>query len=383
MTKYLFGSKLNIIHLFYIISIIPLLSIRTINEFLGGTLTSLMLIFSLFFLGIRLITIGKIKIFKQHMFYIIFCIILLLSTVNNSGFAHVGLFLSLSSYIILLFLLATDTKTMLESLALLSFIILCFSIFSIPNGINTGIYFVGGKNRLTIILIPLAFCYLVNSLYHNRKLKTIDYFIYFLNVIVCIIGSSGTGMVVGFFAILATIFFNKAIPKRMLFLIVLSTFIILVFFTNSLLNSQFWINFTNFIGKDATLTSRINVWDEAILLIRDKFILGNGSGKPIFYYDKFGYYNNVTEAHNFVLEILYTTGIFGFVMFGIFTLSSLKPLFIDRSTISNVIFLSIIILLINGISESVSGQLLTIILIFLPNIIKKDIKRRIFRELNI
>ena len=214
----------------------------------------------------------------------------------------------------------------------------------------------GGKNSISLILVPAMFIVTLNSLFRNEKItkKTVA-FILFCGVSVILPGSA-TGIIVSVAAIVLWLLAIKRKPNKFLLLGILASFYLLfLIFGEQFFDNTVWIEFTGSMGKDSTLTSRTDIWRLAISLFKNHWLIGNGRG-----YEFKG--TIINEAHNFFLEILVEGGIIAFLVFVCFILNAVKHL--KMSDIKHrMVFVAFFAVLLNGLTESnLNNLFVTVIL---------------------
>ena len=182
--------------------------------------------------------------------------------------------------------------------------------------------FLGSENSLILFFLPgllISFIYFVNNKNYFR-------FILFASVLlVSVIKVWAATTVVALLAsLLFFLFFIKIkrrIRTRTIWLATILFVIILVFFSNLLINNSLYQWFTiQFLGKDATLSQRFAVWDTALKMIKSSPLVGHGYNAHLI----MGIDDFASHAHNFYLELFIVGGAIYFCLFVIFLLSALK-----------------------------------------------------------
>lgn len=114
------------------------------------------------------------------------------------------------------------------------------------------------------------------------------------------------------FMALKKIFIHKKIMNVYSYIITYIT----AFLGIIILRIQNWFSFiiVNVLKRDLTFTGRIFIWDYVIEFIKFKPILGYGVENTIIRYSKTKIWKSF-HAHNMFLEILYKTGLIGFIIF--------------------------------------------------------------------
>ena len=337
-----------LIKIFYIFCLLPFLGIYGIKNYLNVGIYELWQIISMFALFIRVISIKKIKVDIYSLTFILFEFEIFLTTIYKTGFSFGILNITLViSFLILL--IKFDFSLILSSLNKIFFCILILNSFSMLflENTETTLYFVGGKNAFSFIALSLIEIFLAKS---------------------------GTGVVVATITFLIILFFNKIPERKYLYLgVVLFIHVILILGVNTLYDNKLWILFTDMLGKDSTLTSRAVIWNNEIKYLKNNLLFGLGRGYPIFYANSFDIKNVVYEAHNFFLEIVSNGGIFGALFYAVSFISVINKVNI-HDKLQKILFFSIIVLLINGFTESISNSLLVILTLTILNYISSNNK---------
>ena len=143
-------------------------------------------------------------------------------------------------------------------------------------------------------------------------------------------------------------------------------YVILAFFAEVFVDSNWWFRVTQWLGKDVTLTSRFSIWDRVLEIIGENWLTGVGRGAEIKYINAWGRSRIIGEAHNFLLELLLEGGVLGLVLFcGYFWLAVRK---LDmNSKLHRVVLMANMVILVNGLVESVNNKMVVSIFIALAN----------------
>lgn len=364
-----------LIKIFYIFCLLPFLGIYGIKNYLNVGIYELWQIISMFALFIRVISIKKIKVDIYSLTFILFEFEIFLTTIYKTGFSFGILNITLViSFLILL--IKFDFSLILSSLNKIFFCILILNSFSMLflENTETTLYFVGGKNAFSLYFIPSIFIVVFYSFYKYESLNKSSILYIALSLIEIFLAKSGTGVVVATITFLIILFFNKIPERKYLYLgIVLFIHVILILGVNTLYDNKLWILFTDMLGKDSTLTSRAVIWNNEIKYLKNNLLFGLGRGYPIFYANSFDIKNVVYEAHNFFLEIVSNGGIFGALFYAVSFISVINKVNI-HDKLQKILFFSIIVLLINGFTESISNSLLVILTLTILNYISSNNK---------
>jgi O-antigen ligase len=225
------------------------------------------------------------------------------------------------------------------------------------------VYFIGGKNSLSMFLIPGAFLCLINSLETEKRISMKYIIVMLLCLLSVLIGDSGTGIVVVFFVVVLMILMTKIkVSKWIYIFMILLVYASIILFSTVFLSTDLWIFITGILGKDSDLTSRITIWNIAKDFISDNWLLGPGRGTEIIYVNKWGERQLIYEAHNLILEVLMEGGVVAFTIFSALFYNIVDKL--DMNDIRNkMVFIALCALLINGFTEStVNNLFVTVVL---------------------
>jgi len=224
-------------------------------------------------------------------------------------------------------------------------------------------YFIGGKNSLGMFLIPGVFLLLIKSKDYSDKLTRVDTYVVGLCLFSVFLGGSTTGIVVVLFAI-GLLVLSKAITpqKRTYLLVILFFYALLLLLADYFLPSRLWITFTSFFDKSNTLTSRTTIWTIVKEIIRENWLFGSGRGTQIAHITSWGTSSIMTEAHNFILEILMEGGIVALVLYTSLFYKAVKHLDMKDER-NRLVFISLCVLLINGLTESTLNNIFVSILL--------------------
>jgi len=132
--------------------------------------------------------------------------------------------------------------------------------------------------------------------------------------------------------------------------------VLIAFFTEVFMNTGWWFRFTQWMGKDVTLTSRFAIWDRVLEMIGENWLFGLGRGAEIKFVNAWGRTKISSEAHNFLLELLLEGGVTGLALFcGYFWLAVRR---LDmNSKLHRVVLMANMVILVNGLVESVNNKM--------------------------
>ncbi|HDR7703262.1 MULTISPECIES: O-antigen ligase family protein [Bacillus] len=232
------------------------------------------------------------------------------------------------------------------------------------------VYLLGGKNAITMTVLPAIPITFIYSYIMYKKLKVFPLIVIILSIVSIYLSASGTGIVVAIVTTLFLVVNKRYFPslKNYLLIYVILFFSIVVFRLQEFLFGDFIINV---LHKDITFTGRTYVWDLIFNTIQDSYFIGFGRGNNIINQ----HFINLYEAHNGLLEILMYSGIFGISFFIIILIMVAKNLGrFKNHVISKVLSFSIFAYMIIGLTESVFFKnelwMLIIISYGISNIIK-------------
>ncbi|MBR1974478.1 MAG: O-antigen ligase family protein [Clostridia bacterium] len=270
--------------------------------------------------------------------------------------------------ILILCLLSTDGKRILKAVSIISMgmiIVTALSMFFPIETIYGNIYFAGGKNALSMMLFPAAFFVLLNSVVQTGKPRKTDLIFLVLSICTVLFGRSGVGIIVtGVLLLGIVLFLLWKKPWKWLFISLIALgYILLVFFTNILIDNSIWGGFTHLLGKSSTLTARTQIWDVAMDVIAENLFIGVGRGTKMWYFNDYGEWMYKTEAHNFLVEIFLTGGIVSFILYAWAVAEAVKGLNM-RKMASKIIFLALCIVFVNGLGESSNNQIWVVLTLF-------------------
>lgn len=321
--------------------------------------------------GIFALFVLKKKAIPEDKFAILFLLYSIDTFVVTTHYVEVssGLLCSIVAYAFLFALFVMDFDSVLRAIAILGYIVIVinFITIAISSRLDNSIYFIGGKNRLSIVLIPLLMIILLNEVKEYGKIRQRAKLAWLLGIVSIILASSGTGIVVAAFAIVFAIMLWDLKPNKYIIIgILLILYGLLILSSNTILGNQIWINFTSVLGKRSDLTNRTLVWGNLLRMIHYHWIFGLGREAVNNFQNNWGMMTIATEAHNAVLELFLDGGIIGFVLYAAAFVTAVKK--IDIKTIEGrIIFFAITLIMINGLTESVTKIFTTTLILAIAN----------------
>ena len=348
------------ITLILVVLLIPFLSIAGIKNNIDVTIYQAWQITAVISLMVFIYLLAdEIKINWAVVLFTLYQAVIILSSYLKHGFS-LGI-VTVTAASTLLFMLM-QTPCYREVISAICIIVVAAMIINLPIMISNlseeyAVYFIGGKNSLSMFLIPGAFLYLISSLETEGRLSLKCVTVMGLCLLSIIIGDSGTGIVVVFFVVVLMILMKKIkISKWIYIFAILLLYALLILFSTVFLSTDFWIFVTGILGKDSTLTSRVAIWNIAKDIIGDNWLLGSGRGTEIAYINQWEEHKLIDEAHNFILEVLMEGGVVAFTIF-----SALFYNIVDKLDMNNIrnkmVFITLCALLINGLTESTVNNL--------------------------
>lgn len=321
--------------------------------------------------GIFALFVLKKKAIPEDKFAILFLLYSIDTFVVTAHYVEVssGLLCSIVAYAFLFALFVMDFDSVLRAIAILGYIVIVinFITIAISSRLDNSIYFIGGKNRLSIVLIPLLMIILLNEVKEYGKIRQRAKLAWLLGIVSIVLASSGTGIVVVAFAIVFAIMLWDLKPNKYIIIgILLILYGLLILSSNTILGNQIWINFTSVLGKRSDLTNRTLVWGNLLRMMHSHWIFGLGREAVNNFQNNWGMMTIATEAHNAVLELFLDGGIIGFVLYAAAFVTAVKK--IDIKTIEGrIIFFAITLIMINGLTESVTKIFTTTLILAIAN----------------
>ena len=339
----------------WIVLILPFLSVQGIRSAMGTSVYQGWQFFSMLVTGALVVYMAEeIRINLYSVLFTLFQGLVFVNTAVHSGIS-LGILVVMLMSVFLFLLLQTDFYSLL--LQALAVLVVALVLINLPglflrSGDENEMFFISGKNGLSIFLIPGAFFILFQAIERYGKLRwtsTVGLGLCLLSVFV---GSSGTGVVVTAVAAILLLLAVKFKPPKWVYIaVILALYAILILFSEQLLESKFWLSFTELLGKDGTLTSRMSIWKTVKRYIGRYWLIGVGRGARIRYINSLGMYRFNYEAHNFVLEILLECGVIGLLLYGSLLFYTIRHLNMNDLK-QRMVFVALCVLLVNGLTES-------------------------------
>lgn len=349
-----------------VVLILPFLSIAGIKNVMDPTAYQAWQIMSVLALLVFIYLLAsEIKINWPVVLFTLYQAVVLISSFLNYGFSP-GIIAAIVATTLLFMLMQSPCYR--EVISAICIIVVASAIINLPIMISNlsdeyAVHFIGGKNALSMFLIPGAFLFLINTLETVGRIDMICVLVMALCLLSILIGDSGTGIVVVAFVVLLLLIMTKIKVNKWIYIFgILILYALLILFSTVFLSTEFWITFTEIMGKDSDLTSRVTIWNIAKDFISDNWVLGSGRGTEIIYVNKWGERKLIYEAHNFILQILMEGGVVGLTIF-----CALFYNIVDKLNMNDIrnklVFVTLCALLINGLTEStINNFFVTLIL---------------------
>lgn len=350
----------------FVFLLTPFFSIAGIKNTMSTGIYQAWQIMSIFFLVLMVLL--KLKQIKLSWGIGLFCayqMVILVSSVYNNGISPGIIAVIVAS--ILVFILI-QTSFYYEIASAVSIVVILSMLINFPimiqnRGNVNAEFFIGGKNALGIFLIPGIFFLIINSLEENNQVSKVTIFAILLGLLTIFIGSSGTGIVVAFCAMLFLLLSIWFKPQKTICLVVVITiYALFLLFSEKFFLTDYWLRFTELLGKDSTLTARTTIWGIAKGLISNNWLFGAGRGVELSYINTWGERQTIYEAHNFILEILMEGGVVALLLFGLLFFKAVRRLNMEKLK-HKVVFIALCVLLINGLTESTVNVFLVMMLL--------------------
>ncbi len=360
-------EKYNIVViLLFILLILPFMSILGIKNAISPLAYQTWQVFSLaIFAFIIFIRAKEIKINIGVVLFTLFQTVFLLSSTLNNG---VSLGITVVSLMAILIFAMLQSDYYREFMMAVSIIAVASVIINVPSLIKNfseqnAEFFIGGKNSFSIFIIPGIFIMLLNSLEKNKKITVFSVLMTIFSLFTVFLGGSTTGIIVSICTVLLLLLAIKFRPNKTVYLaVILIIYVLLIVFTEFLLNTDLMTELLTNLGKNNTLTSRTTIWEISKEQIKNNWLFGSGRGSVIGFKNKWGSYVEYTEAHNIILEILMCGGVVAFVLFFVLIFKAVKKLNIKNEK-HKIIFIALCATLINGLTESTINNFMFIFIL--------------------
>ena len=236
-----------------------------------------------------------------------------------------------------------------------------------PDGMyNNGMYdqcwFLGYKNVMIRIILPIVAISLIRTYRKHDKLVLSTYMLIGVILLTIILSGSTTALVgIGIFILLMLIYHKKykKLPKIFSLLngLILTVFIFIIIIIMHM-EDIFSFIIVDILGKDLTFHTRRRIWDTAVNLFKSNYFLGYGYMDGDTYAHKFGNLY-ATHPHNYFLYIALTGGVVLILIVFIGYFVANKKIMKTINTIySKIILFTLFVFLIMGLTESLISTVL-------------------------
>lgn len=255
----------------------------------------------LFFLYFVLVSYIKVNNMNEVMNICICSLSLILLFNNGVKRNKINLFRSMSIFFSIMLIINTIT------------------IVLYPNGMYirnvTGLkdnWFLGYRNNHITYILPLYLSTIINSFLKYNYLSRKSKFISIILLILTFFTKSSTSILCMTLLTLSLLF-NKQIYVyiRNLYIYVFSYIILYLSIIILRIQEIFSFLIQNILKRDLSFTGRTRIWDYMLNGIKETPFLGHGLEQSAIRYEKY----KVWHAHNQILEIIYETGLIGFLLF--------------------------------------------------------------------
>lgn len=336
----------------YIILMLPFFGISGIRNLVGG-LYPVWQAGSMYALVI--IVLLKAKSAKLDSFVVALAMCEFLITAVTSYYSSFSFGIFVVSMFFVLITISTQfyRDEIIRALAIISVTVIYLNLISIIGYVSGAAerFFIGGKNHLSMFMIPAAACIIIHAFQKRKALNFLEIFTLFCIVCSILIGASGAGIVC---TLLAIVLFasNKLVRnRRMLFITLVLLNLFLLFGYNELMKTNTWMHFTEWLGKDASMTGRTSIWETTIEMFQKRWLFGYGRGVKFIYLGLDEIWIPGYETHNMFLQVLYVTGVVGLVFFIRYLAKAISRLNMN-DTVQRVLFIAIFICMVNGLVEA-------------------------------
>ena len=205
----------------------------------------------------------------------------------------------------------------LEILIYLNFI--CLLVF--PNGMyvssqtgNWNNWLLGYDNHWFIVLFAAMFIALIYLRIYKKTIRPLLLIIVIhISASIVMSGVITFGLIVIDVMFITHLYKSKVVTYRNIWLITLVANILIVFYSTSGIAT--FIVYNLFNKTSTTIPARLKIWFSSIELIKESLLVGYGHPETA---ERIAIYNNrhASNAHNFLIEIVYEGGLIGLGLFG-------------------------------------------------------------------
>lgn len=353
----------------YIILLLPFMSLTGIQQIMGESAYSvyqsgaMVLLFVLFLFKVRYMPKDSFS-----WLYLMFNALVFYSTTRNYGFS-MGILVNMLACFFIVLLIQRDGELIIKALAVIAIVALIANFITIlQHGISDRVeYFVGGKNSMSIFLVPSALLVMADTYIRKGRFSWVPFCYAALVVLTVFLTGSATGVVTVIAMCVGILWIGKFKPNVAVLMIgMIIAQLVLVLLIDVLSTLPVWGRILALLGKEETLTSRAVIWDQTLEIFKKNWFIGVGRGVDIRYVNSWGQIKYVGEAHNFFLELLLEGGIVGFFLYMLLLGSAVRKLNMN-SKLQRILFMGLILILINGLAEAVNNKIYITVILGLLN----------------
>ena len=364
--------------------LIPIFQPKIFTQFPITTLIYILLNVSLLIYLLYNFYKKDIKISKPCIIWVIYRVWLFLSSLLTNTLSGILQWGYLSIMVFDLFLIfdlckKEKQKQLLNGIYMLSTILLLINLITLivfPRGIikstfydvtDNDYYFLGIKTQFTTMIFPgLSAIFL---LYKNDKRKYKMHLILFtvvsvLNVFYKNISTAIVGLIILIVLLLIQRMFKVKLNSKLCILFVIIFQILIVFFNIQVLFNSF---FTDILHKDATLSARTYIWENAKELLKNENLPNLLFGNGVAEHNEVVYYSgDYWQPHNQLLVWLYNSGIFGtlFILYFFYLLMMRKSNSNELYTTSLIICFTVMLLTVTEVYFDVAVCYIPFLIIY-------------------
>lgn len=343
----------------YLVALLPFLSLAGIRELFGEDGYSVYQSIG-FFLLVTMVIVNATHLRLDAFFglYSCFQLYIFVITTIHRGFS-IGILVVSCASILLVLLMQKDAAVIIRAFAIITVATIVLNLgYIIFLGTDARTqYFIGGKNHFSIFLIPACFALVANSLVRKGRISRSVVALALVCVWMILWGGSAAGIVTVMAMAVMLLWIRKqklSIPAVIAVIVIVN--VIMVFFSEILTKTSLWIRILRWLGKEETLTSRVMIWDSTIDIIKENWLFGVGRGIEIKYKSNWGYVRTISEAHNFLLEILLEGGVIALLLYSALFWTAVKKMNMS-SKLHRIILVAVFVMMINGLVESINNKL--------------------------
>lgn len=245
-------------------------------------------------------------------------------TIYNGG-NYTSLFLTMFNALAIALVvemgLKIDPDALLDGATfMLGFFVVCnfITILLFPDGMYeyntfTENYLFGYRNNMVMMIMPAMIFSAVRSFKYYNRLSKSSWLIIISSVTSVFMAFSATGAIGMIILCLVLIMAMIGFMPKIFNIATYIVFNVIFFFSIIIMRVQEMFAFiiVELLGKDLTFTGRTDIWDKSLSAFLSSPIFGVGEIESQASRDLIG----ATHAHNYYLDLLYKSGVFGFLIF--------------------------------------------------------------------